>query len=347
MAITIYDVAKKAGVGIGTVSRAINDSPQISPKTKARVLQVVGELKYQPHAVAQGLARKRTNTIACIVPFFTGYFFVELLRGIQSQITKYKYDLILYSVDEIDKKEMFLRRTLQERKVDGVLLISLKISDEYAPKFLHAKFPIVLVDSYHPELDSILVQNDEGAYLATEYLISLGHTRIGMINGQLKSTPAQLRLQGFRRALQDHNVPFNKDYLVISDFDGDNEVLPNDGFNKEAGYRAMQKLLDSGNGRPTAVFISSDIQAVGAIRAVTERGLRVSEDVAIVGFDDIELSEYLGLTTMRQPMFEMGELAVQRLMAKISGTDSKDFKKIFSTNLIIRESCGGQVEKES
>ena len=333
MSVTIYDVAKKAGVGIGTVSRAINNNPKISPQTKIKVLKAINELKYQPHALAQGLARKKTSMVATIVPFFTGYFFVELLRGIQQEISKYRYNLILYSVDQTNKTETFLEKTLRENRVDGTLLISLRINDKYAKKFSASNFPIVLVDSYHPDLDSITVENKQGAYVATQHLIQLGHTKIGMINGQLKSSPAQLRLEGYKKALRDNNILFKEKYLIISD-------SGQDGFNREAGYQGMKRLLELGDNKPTAVFISSDIQAAGAIRAIQEYGLKIPEDIAIVGFDDIEMAEYLGLTTMHQPMFEMGKLAVQRLMAKISGEDSRKFKKSFLTNLVIRESCG-------
>ena len=335
MSVTIYDVAKKAGVGIGTVSRAINDSESISPKTKEKVLAVARGLGYRPHASARGLARKKTNTIGAIVPFFTGYFFVELLRGIQQEISKHQYDLILYSVDETNKKEAFLMRVLQERKIDGLLLISLEMSDAEAENFLLSKFPIVLVDGYHPQLDSIMVENRQGAYTATQHLIRLGHSKIGMIDGHLKSSPARVRLEGFKGALRDHNIDFIDDFLVIGDY-----VTGEDGFNQEAGYEAMKHLLHMDDIRPTAVFISSDIQAIGAMRAVKEMGLKIPDDIAIVGFDDIEMAQYVGLTTMRQPMFEMGKLAVDRLFERISGERSNGFKKVFSPDLIIRDSCG-------
>lgn len=335
MAVTIYDVAKKAGVGIGTVSRTINDSTQVAPATREKVLQAIKDLNYQPHALAQGLARKKTNMIAIIVPFFTGYFYHELFQGIQRELSKYQYDLILYNVDQTDKVEGFLERTLQEKRVDGVLLISAPISDEYAHRFLETGFPIVLLDAYHSKLDSITVENEEGAYQATQHLIHLGYDRIGMIDAQLKSAPAQVRLGGFKKALVENRIAFNEDYLVISD-----TVEERDGFNREAGYNAMMTLIALGEDRPTAVFISSDIQAVGAIKAAQDKGLNIPEDIAIVGFDDIELSEYIGLTTMRQPMEEMGKSAVHRLMEKIVDSTDDDFKKVFSTELIIRKSCG-------
>lgn len=340
MAITIYDVAKKAGVGIGTVSRAINNSPQISPKTREKILQVIKELKYQPHAMAQSLARKRTNTIACIVPDFTGYFFVELLHSIQREISKHNYDLILYSVDETEKKEIFLRRTLREKKVDGVLLLSLEISDCDADKFIQSKFPIVLIDGYHPRLDSIIIENKQGAYLATQHLLELGHHKVAMITGQLSSIPASIRLRGYKKALKEYQKKFCEQYVISVNSHDDVELISNHGFNEKAGYQAMLQLLELKDKKPTAVFISSDIQAIGAIRAIAERGLRIPEDIAIVGFDDIKLAELVGLTTMRQPISEMGLLAVKCLINKITNNQLPIFNKSFLPELIIRESSG-------
>jgi len=141
MAVTIYEVAKQAGVGIGTVSRVLNDSPQISPETRARVLKVIKTLNYQPHALAQGLARQKTQTIAILIPFFTGYFYVELLKGIQQATSQHKYDLILYCIEDLSKKDAYLKRALQQRRVDGVLLISSPISDTYAREFKRRELP--------------------------------------------------------------------------------------------------------------------------------------------------------------------------------------------------------------
>ncbi|NIV94002.1 substrate-binding domain-containing protein [candidate division KSB1 bacterium] len=336
MPVTIYDVAKEAGVGIGTVSRAINNSPQISKKTKKRVLEAIKKLKYQPHTVAQSLARKKTSTIACIIPFFTGYFFVELLRGIQRRITDYNYDLILYSVDITHKKETFLERTLQERKVDGVLLVSLEINQKFANRFLRAHFPIVLVDSDSPSLDSISVDNLDGAYMATKHLIDLGYSKIAMIDGQLKSIPARSRFEGYKMALEKFSLSFSDEYFVSCGFETEA-----DGFNKRAGYTAMQHFLQLSENRPRAVFVSSDIQAIGAMEAIKEQGLAIPQDVAIIGFDDIELAQYVGLSTMRQPIRQMGELAVEVLLEKISSESETVFKKEFKTDLVVRETCGG------
>jgi len=335
MPVTIYDVAKKAGVGIGTVSRVINKSPQISDVTKQKVLAVIKELNYQPHTVAQSLARRKTNSIGCIIPFFTGYFFVELLRGIQRKISFYKNDLILYSVDNMAKKETFLSKALEERRVDGLLLVSLDIDNQYVRQIKKKKFPIVLLDSYHEELDSIKVNNEDGAFRATMHLISCGYKKIAMITGVPSSFPSKTRFEGYKNAITSAGLDFDKRYIISGDCAPDA-----DGFNKEAGYIAMTQLLGLGRDKPDAVFASSDIQAVGARLAIREAGLRIPEDIALIGFDDIELSEHIGLTTMRQPTMEMAELAVTRVIEKISGKAGGHFEKRVDTELVIRESCG-------
>jgi LacI family transcriptional regulator len=339
-AVTIYDVAAKAGVGIGTVSRVLNHSQRLSPETRERVLKAINELNYQPHAFARGLARKKTLAIAAIVPFFTGYFYVELLRGIQHAVSRHKYDLVLYTVDDLKKTASYIRRALHERRVDGVLLISLRIPEKYSEEFQDRKLPLVLVDAWHPAHDSITVNNKDGAYRAVRHLLERGHRSIAIVNGHLESVPAQERLAGYEAALREAGVEPQKDLMLSSDeLEGEAAVL-NDGFNKEAGYIAMQRLLKRECARPTAVFMASDIQAMGAIKALREAGLSMPNDIAMVGFDDIELAEYLGLSTVRQPMFKMGEQAVERLLALMANPQIERQHFRIRTELVVRESSG-------
>lgn len=342
MAVTIYEVAKKAGVGIGTVSRVLNDSPQISPATRAKVLKVIKQLNYQPHAMAQSLARRKTHTIGVIVPFFTGYFYVELLRGIQRALSQHHFDLILYGVDNLQKKDASLKRALQQRRVDGVLLVSMKLSGQFVAEFKRRRLPLVLVDALHDQFDSITVNNQEGAYSATRHLIGLGYHHIAMLTGHFESIPAQTRLDGCARALKEAGMSLPDNMLITSDSLPGEAARVNDGFNQEAGYLAMRNFLATHprNGSPTAVFVTCDIQAIGAIKAVKESGLRIPEDIALIGFDDIELAEYVGLTTVRQPMAEMGEKAVARMMALLENPDLPLQHMRLETQLIVRESCG-------
>ncbi|MGH7494086.1 MAG: LacI family DNA-binding transcriptional regulator [bacterium] len=342
MAVTIYEVAKKAGVGIGTVSRVLNDSPQISPATRTKVLRVIKELNFQPHALAQSLARQKTHTIGVIVPFFTGYFYVELLRGIQRALSLHKFDLILYGVDDLQKKDASLKRALQQRRVDGVLLVSMRLSDNFVSEFKRRRLPLVLVDAFHDQFDSITVNNQEGAYSATRHLIRLGYHHIAMLTGHFESIPAQTRLDGCQRALKEAGMTLPEDMLITSDSLPGEAARVNDGFNQEAGYLAMRNFLATRprNGSPTAVFVNCDIQAIGVIKAVKESGLRIPEDIALIGFDDIELAEYVGLTTVRQPMSEMGQKAVERMMALLEHPDLPRQHLRLETQLVVRESCG-------
>ena len=332
---TIYDVAKKAGVGIGTVSRALNNSPNISPKTKEKVLRVVREMGYQPHAFARGLARKRTGAIGAVVPFFTNYFFIELLKGIQNGVSSLGYDLVLYSADDVSRGEEILERIVRESRVDGVIYVSMPISDRALRRVRNLQVPIVLVDEVHPELDSIFVENRRAAYKATRFMIEHGYRRLGMINGLLRSRPARERQEGFLTALREAELDVHPEWLVECDnLDGQ------DGFNAPAGYRAMKALLELRE-QPEALFVASDVQAYGALRALREAGVRVPDELALIGFDDIQTSELVGLTTVRQPMYEMGRLAVERLGERLEGSNNDLWHKALETELIVRQTCVG------
>ena len=332
--VTIYEIARQAKVGIGTVSRVLNNSQSVSLETRKRVLDVVKRLHYQPHTYAQRLARRNSETLAAIIPFFSTYFFAEVLHGVQDRSSDLGYDLVLYGVSQIDQAESYVSQALKRGKVDGILFFSMKFPAGAVPRLKESNLPIVLVDTSLPEFDSISVANAEGAYVAVNHLIRLGHRSIGMINARSVSTPALERLDGYKRALQEQGLPFLAELVKV----GNSTKL--DGFNREAGYEAMIEFIRMGENMPKAFFVSSDIQAVGAISALQENGFKVPEDISIVGFDDIELATHLKLTTMRQPMYQMGALAVERLVKRMSSPDMEILHTTFSPTLIVRESCG-------
>lgn len=335
MAVTIYDVAKKAGVGIGTVSRAINNSPQINPQTKDRVLRVIQEMKYQPHALAQSLARKKSFTIAGIVPYFSNYVYFELLKSVQKAILSHDYGLVLYSVDRPDQLADTLDRVVADRRSDGVLLISMGLEEKQARKFIETPVPVVLLAHKAARLDSFTVANEQAVQCAVEHLISLGHTRIGMVNGTLTEYPGPERLLGFKTALQAKGLPFNERWLVLCEAEEDEG-----GFTERAAYRAMQKTFKQGADLPTAFFVASDAQALGLLRAAKEAGVQIPRDLAIVGFDDIKFAKFVGLTTMHQPIAEMGVMAVERLIQRIEADSEGGLHQELSATLIVRETCG-------
>jgi LacI family transcriptional regulator len=336
MGVTIYDLAREAGVGIGTVSRCLNDHPHVSAPTRAKVLAAAKRLSYQPHAQAQRLASRRTNTISVIIPSFTNYFFVQVLQGVQDQAADSGFDLILYSVSHPVQVDQYLRRSLHRGHVDGVLFFSMKLPDAHAARFEQMHLPLVLVDAFHPSFDSIRVQNREGALAATRHLVELGHSAIAMINASLSTQPAQERLEGYRLGLEEAGIPFRMDRVILA------ESGKNDGFNREAGREAMRRLLLSNTGvdRVTAVVIASDVQAIGALEATRAARVRVPEDIAVVGFDDIELAQYAELTTMRQPMYEMGQLAMEKLIRRMREPGAPPTLTSFLPDLIVRRSCG-------
>ncbi|MBI5471622.1 MAG: LacI family DNA-binding transcriptional regulator [Ignavibacteriae bacterium] len=338
MGITIYDLAREAGVGIGTVSRCLNNHPSVSAKTREKVLAVAKRLSYQPHAHAQRLASKKSNTFSTIIPFFTNYFFIEVLQGVQDRASELGIDLILYGVNNTAQAEYYLRRSLHGGRVDGVMFFSMKFPESYVAKFEQMKLPLVIVDAYHEKFDSLLVKNLEGAKQATRHLISLGHRNIGMINASLETTPARERLEGYKLALAEAGIPFDMEKVVIT------SNGKQDGFNREAGYESMKEMLRRGFGRnrATAVFIASDVQAIGALEAAREFGVRVPEDIAVVGFDDIELAKHAQLTTVRQPMYEMGTLALQMLINRMKNPCAAPNHSTFLPELVIRKTCGAQ-----
>lgn len=308
----------------------------MTKETREKVLTVAKRLNYQPHVYAQGLARQRTNTFAAIIPFFTNYFFIEVLQGVQEKISSIGYDLILHGINHPDEIDESLRRSSRRGRVDGIIFFSMRLPDTFAKKWKDLEIPIVLVDTFHEAFDSITVENFQGAQTATEHLISLGHKNIGMITANIKSDPARIRLEGFRAALKKHDLKVNESNIIVSD------VTKLDGFSRDAGYLAMKEMLKLGSQLPSAIFISSDVQAIGAISALREKGLGVPDDVAIVSFDDIELAQHFGLTTMRQPMHRMGELAVDQMVKRKQNPAGLPIQMRFMPELVVRQSCGAK-----
>ena len=330
MTATIYDIAKKAKVGIGTVSRVLNKHTNVSNATRERVLKVVATLNYKPHPFAIGLARQRTNSILFTIPFFATFFFSEILRGIQKELAEHDVSIILLGVNHPDQLEETLRQSIHRHRVDGIVFCSMKMQDHLADNLMLQKIPMVLVDTYHKYFDSFSVNNKQGAYLATKHLLDVGHTRVAILNANLRSVPAKERFKGYQAAIKESGKALDPCLIKKTT----SEYL--DGFTRETGYEQMKELLLLGAKRPTAVFAASDIQALGALAAIAEAGLRCPANIAVVGFDDVELSAPLGLTSMRQPMMEMGSLAMHRLIERIENPDLAPYHKMYEPTLIVR-----------
>lgn len=327
---TIRDVAKKSGVGLGTVSRVLNGSPQVSTETRQRVLQAIAELNYIPNLTARRLSLGKTLTIAVIVPFFTRACMIERLRGIEQTLTESDYDLIIYNVETAQRRDDYMRMVPRRERADGVIIVSLSPRDDDVPHLAHTDVPIVLVDANHPSLSSlnrVVVDDITGGRLATQHLLDLGHRRIGYISDILETpfnfTSSRFRLQGYQQALAAAGIPIHPAYQLQGEH------------GRHQAYCMALELLRM-PGRPTAIFAASDTQAMGVLQAARELRLRVPEDLSVIGYDDIEVAEYLGLTTVRQLLFKSGQYGVELLIDRLDGPETAPAYIELPTELVVR-----------
>ena len=327
MASTIYDIAKKAGVSIATVSRVFNQSNSVSEATRKKVLDVAEKVGYHPQAYAQGLASRKNNTIMAVVPVISNYFFMEVLGGIQDKLSELGYELTIFNVTAGDNLFEEVEHVLKRRWAEGYLFISIHLSEKDWKKLSRFNVPLTLIDEHYEGFDSVSVDNIQGAYRATKSLIEKGFRRIAMLSALKSSKPIRDRLLGYKRALDEKGLEYC-DSLVVS---GDS--VYRDGFTEKGGYEAMMKMLSMKN-PPDACFCASDIQAVGALKAMEDFGKKIP----VIGYDDIELAEYIGLSTVRQPMRDMGFYATQTLIERMKNSGKAVSQTIYSPELILRSS---------
>lgn len=330
---TIYDIADHADVSTATVSRVLNDESKVAPDTRTRVLKAAQSLGYQPHASAQNLARQQTDTISVVVPLLANYFYMGVLRGIQNALASKSYDLLVHAPSHPDEVEEQVRRAAQRGRSDGFLLLSAPLRDEIVSCLNESSQAVVLVDTRHPDYESIYVDNRRGGYKATRHLLDAGYQRIGHItSGTPEPEPAAERRLGYEEALGEVGHPRAASLIAR----GNQEPFA---FAKEGGYRAMKELLQR-DPPPDAIFAASDMQAIGALQAASEMGVQVPEQVALIGFDDIDVSAHVGLSTLRQPLRDYGELAVEKLTARIQDPDRPVSSTVFDPELVVRRTCG-------
>lgn len=327
LASTIYDIAKKAGVSIATVSRVFNKSSNVNPATRQRVLSVAEEAGYHPQAYAQGLASKKSNTIMIVVPIISNYFFMEVLGGVQDKLSKLNYELIIYNVTSDDDLFEQVEHVIKRRAADGYLFISIHLQDSDWAQLKRYNVPITLLDENYEGFDSVSVDNTNGAYKAVKKLHYLGYSRIAMLSAMESSRPIKDRTQGYKKALEEVKIPFDPELVVRGD------TLYRDGFTERGGYEAMIKILAL-SPEVEACFCASDIQAVGALKAMQDFG----KTIPIIAYDDIELSEYMGLSTVRQPMRDMGFFATQSLIERMNNPEKAVSQTVYTPELILRSS---------
>ena len=327
---TIKDVANLAGVHPSTVSRVINDNSRISEKTKNKVLLIIKKLGYTPNAIARGLKTKRTQTLGMLIPDITNPFFAELARGVEDAANKNNFNVILCNTDDKLKKERTYLEILRGKRVDGLILGTAHIRDKSILELEKKKFPYILVSRNIEGLDKncVIVDDVAGGIMVTEYLTKLGHRRIAHITGPLKTRSALNRLKGYKLALKKYEIEYRDELVGEGDF------------RIKGGYQVMKRFLKLAE-PPTAIFAANDLLALGAIQVILKKKYHIPEDFCIIGFDDIRLASFVypPLTTVRQPMLEMGALAVKMLLKIIEGGEFNQKKEILEPKLIIRESC--------
>jgi DNA-binding LacI/PurR family transcriptional regulator len=329
MKVTIYDVAKEAGVSISTVSKVINNTGRISEKTRKKVLEVMETLRYQPSVVASALTGKRTRTIGLIIPDVANPFFSEIARKIEDRGRELGFNVLMCNTDNNpDTEEMYLS-LLKQKSVDGIIIGTTTTNYTVLNELLCEHFPVALVAQDVPELAIDVVRVDDflGGYQATSHLVSLGHKRIAIMLGNLSRTSDKYRFQAYRQVLEENGLKYDEKLVICTDY------------SMEDSKRAALELLKSSE-RPTAIFACFDSLAVGVYQAAKEVGLRIPEDLSVVGFDNTILATIVDppLTTVAQPIDEIGHQVVDLLVREIEGEKSTKQRVILPPKLIIRNS---------
>jgi len=306
---TIVDVAKLAKVSVSTASYALNGSNKVSEKTREKVLQAAAKLNYRANSFAQNLKKNKTDLIALMVNDIVGPFYSELVKGIQDVASILGYNVMIFCESTIGKGSGY--SFLKERLVEGAVILTFGITDEQVIELRQDGFPLVLLDRVINESDisSILIDNEKGARLAVQHLIELNHRKIGYISGSEHSHDNLERFNGYAETLKQNGITIDKRFVLQGDF------------TEKSGYLLLKNFLTDEQELPTAFFAANDEMAIGAIKAIKEKGLKVPEDISIVGFDDIPISEYIqpNLTTVRRPTYELGSIAAHVLFNLING----------------------------
>ena len=332
--LTLEDIAKQAGVSRSTVSRVINNQPNVKNSVRNRVWEVIQSTGYQPNAAARSLASQKSWMIGLVVPrsvsgFFTDPYFPNLTRGIAKGCNQQDYSLALFLVGTQEDEDKILPRVSRSGMLDGILLQAGHHGDMLIDKLVQSQVPLVIVGRpFHADgVNYIDVDNIKGARTAVNHLIGLGYERVGTITGPIGSTVGVDRMEGYKKALMENGIEFDQTLVTEGDF---TEI---------GGFEGMQRLLPK---KPDAVFAASDIMAIGAMRAVNDAGLSVPEDIAIMGFDDIPMANHPDppLSTIHQPVYQFGIKAVDILIDVIENGAKPTHRVIMDTELIVRDSCG-------
>ncbi len=306
---TIYDVAAAAKVSITTVSRVLNRPETVNEETRLAVMEAITALGFIPKAEARARALKEYRRIGVLTPFFTAPSFVQRLRGAASALQSTSYELIIFTVDSSSKLLSYLESLPLTGNLDGLIIFSLQFDNQYALRLAQYNLETVLVEYPHRMLSSVEIDDVDGGKMAADYLVKKGHRRLGFAGdtdvAEFGIHPITLRLNGFRQFLSDAGCPLEEEHLLLTPYD------------MEITRQRARNFL-SLPGRPTAIFAATDLQAIGIMKAARDLGLRIPQDLAVMGFDDLDVAGYMDLTTIRQQLDESGRVAVDLLLAKLA-----------------------------
>ncbi len=329
--LTIVEIAELAGVSTATVSRVLNGKRDVNEQTRRRIQQIIERYGFTPHALARSLSLKKTNNLGVIIPhtadyLFSSPYFAELIRGMGEYANRRSYRLILSTTSE-ERSSSEVYHGLLYGAVDGLLVLDVRVGDERVLWLKEAGIPFALVgqDPKAPSVSFVDSDNESGAYQATKYLIELGHEEIFLVNGPQEHWVSQSREQGFRRALKEAGL--SPAGIVYGPF------------TVEAGFASAQEILKRA-GSDFGLLAASDLQAFGASCALKQLGLEVGREASIIGFDDVPWAQYFDppLTTVRQPIFQIGQEAARALIGQVESPDSEPIRSVLPTQLIVRQS---------
>lgn len=326
----IADVAALAGVGEATVSRVLNGRANVRPQTRDKVLEAIRTLNYRPSSVARNLSLGRTMVIAVVLPWFTNPSAVERVRGIVAAIDASPYELMLFDVESEERQRRAFELLERGDRADGLLIVSTLPREPELGRIRTSPMACVLVDAQHPALPSVIVDDVAGGELATRHLVELGHRRIAFIG----DTPPEFRFDwsrdrthGYERALERAGIALRPEYV-------------REGTRSVHVARSVAAELLELDEPPTAIFAASDTQALGVLEAARSLGLRVPEDLSVIGFDDVEIAAYVGLTTVRQPLFESGRRGGELLLGALAGRSPHARAEQLPLELVVRGTTG-------
>jgi DNA-binding LacI/PurR family transcriptional regulator len=327
----IADLAALAGVGIATVSRVLNGHASVRPATRERVREAIDALDYRPSTLARNLSLGRAHAIGVVVPFFTSASAVERIRGVVTGLAGSPYDLTLFDVESEERRARAFRLFDRGDRADGLLAVSVIPPADEVARLHRARLPIVLVDAPHDLLPTVVIDDVAGGELATRHLVELGHRRIAFVGDKprddLRFAASRDRTRGYEQELERAGIELRSEYV-------------REGTLSRHVARSIALELLGLEEPPTAIFAASDTQALGVLEAARTVGVRVPEELSVVGFDDVELAAYAGLTTVRQPLFDSGLRGAQLLVQALEGEELGAYTELLPVELVVRSTTG-------